>query len=716
MVKPYLQLALAGIVWISLSLRTVTAAFLPIVPAVHTFATSSAGDYQLPSSLRIVVDAAQASSREDNGLSLIPPTLSAFAQTFASDLRQTFPTTTATVVTLDVGAGFTPNKGDIILTILPDTAAAQFTLAGGSHTTEGYQLTTTSSSITISGSGAKGSFWGTRTVLQGLVINGGKIPGGIVKDQPDWETRGFMLDVGRQWYPITFLTELCAYASWFKMSEFHVHLSDNLPGVDPNAYARLRLRSMVSELTPHVNETYSREQFEDFQQQCAARGVTVIPEIESPGHALVISQWKPQLALSSDPTLLNLSFPDTIPTVKSIWQEFLPWIHSKQVSIGADEYDSALADDYNNFVNTMSDFISQQGQKEIRIWGTNEPSNRTSVSKNITIQHWDFGQDDPFSLIRQGYNVINSEDSFQYIVMKQSGSFPQQLDQNRLWTGANTASGGIWDPHVFDRENASNNPTITDPRLHGAILAAWNDHGRNASTYLEAFYSIKSGLPVIAAASWQAASRPNHLTRAQFLSSFPSLERAAPGQNLDRRIPSKGSIVVEYDLSSNQGATVPDRSGNGYTGTLSGGTIQTPLMSKGHNYTLLVNTTSAVTPGTLLTGPDDTFALVSSGRGLTLAFNSTNITYPLSGFTFPTRPASPWMEIIITGTEASTSAFVNGAHVGEFKISISRTSTPQNMSFVAPVQQIGGPGKQVARFVLWDGLQDITAISAFHVQ
>lgn len=220
---------------------------------------------------------------------------------------------------------------------------------------------------------------------------------------------------------------------------------------------------------------------------------------------------------------------------------------------------------------------------------------------------------------------------------------------------------------------------------------------------------------MIAAASWQAASRPNHLTHDQFLASFPSLERAAPGQNLDRRVVSKGAIVVEYDLLPNQGASVPDKSGNGYTGALSGNVIRTPLTSKGHNYTLLVNTTSAATPGTLLAGPDDTFGLTNFGRGVTLAFNSTNITYALPNFTLPAKPSSPWMEIIITGTEGSTSAFVNGVHVGDFTVSIDGTSVIRPMSFVAPVQQIGGAAKPVTRFVLWDGLQNIAAISAFNV-
>lgn len=80
----------------------------------------------------------------------------------------------------------------------------------------------------------------------------------------------------------------------------------------------------------------------------------------------------------------------------------------EQVSIGADEYNASLADDYNNFVNEMvcplrhpclsratrltvdrqSAFIGKESGKTIRLWGTREPSNTTSVNKNITIQHW----------------------------------------------------------------------------------------------------------------------------------------------------------------------------------------------------------------------------------------------------------------------------------------------------------------------------------------
>ena len=131
-------------------------------------------------------------------------------------------------------------------------------------------------------------------------------------------------------------------------------------------------------------------------------------EIESPGHALVITQWKPELALSTDYTLLNISVPQTIPTVQSIWREVLPWIHSKTISIGADEYNATFVDDYNYFVNQMNDFIGIESGKSVRIWGTFPPKeNYTNVATNVSIQHWEFFEDNPyFDYIKNGYHGI----------------------------------------------------------------------------------------------------------------------------------------------------------------------------------------------------------------------------------------------------------------------------------------------------------------------
>lgn len=150
---------------------------------------------------------------------------------------------------------------------------------------------------------------------------------------------------------------MCAYMSYFKQNTFQLHLSDNLYNNveiysyerSMDLYATFRLLSddpAVEGLNWRRNESYTRDVFDDMQEKCAQRGVTIQPEIETPGHALVISQWKPELGLSSDLSLLNISHPDTIPTVKSIWKTFLPWFQSKIVSIGADEYvDASLSEE-----------------------------------------------------------------------------------------------------------------------------------------------------------------------------------------------------------------------------------------------------------------------------------------------------------------------------------------------------------------------------------
>lgn len=286
--------------------------------------------------------------------------------------------------------------------------------------------------------------------------------------------------------------------------------------------------------------------------------------------------------------------------------------------------------------------------------------------------------------------------------------------------------------------------------------AIWNDNGPTASTPLEAFYALKRGLPITVSAGWQAASssRPNHLTEEEFNSGFPILQATIPGQNLDRRVPSKTDLVVAYDFLNISGSTggkasdgieiaVPDQSGNGYTGkVVEEGIMDTPLTSKGLNYTLLLRlqaSPSLVQEGDILIGPDDTFGVVQNGQGgFTFAFTSTNITYPLGNYTLPlvAQPPPPTIasgnqspgaernhvnerqnkvpnqnfEIIITGSEEGTSAFINGEFVGSFMVAIPAAPMPVHMSFVAPLQAVRydapNSGLSVERIAVWDRIHE----------
>jgi hexosaminidase len=455
--------------------------------------------------------------KDAEGLTLIPPSAREFAETFLRDITALF------------GGNWTlqevdalPKSGIILGPIKSNTT--QLTYENGIATEEGYELEVAEGSIYIGGTGARGMFWGTRTLLQELLIaNGSALQPGRLTDAPAYTTRGFMLDAGRKWYTADFLKEFCTYASFFKISEFHYHSSDNYPlnrGRNETwreVFSHFSLfpenNTSLQGIVQRQNETLSRADFEDFQMHCAQRGVTVIPEIEAPGHALAITKWKPELALAKK-DLLNLTHPDAISTVKSIWAEFLPWFQTKEVHIGADEYDPELADDYINFVNEMAQFINSTSGKRIRIWGTHEPSKNLTISKDIIVQHWQYGQSDPVKLQNDGYQLINSEDWWAYMSLKNDHSpilpatYPQFYNVTRTMNFANVPDWQ-WDPSLYNPVDTSQQLESGASGNKGATVAAWSDNGPDATTQLEAYYAMREGIPVMAARAWSGARGVN---------------------------------------------------------------------------------------------------------------------------------------------------------------------------------------------------------------
>ncbi|PYH44571.1 glycoside hydrolase [Aspergillus saccharolyticus JOP 1030-1] len=512
-------------------------------------------------------------------VTLIPPTLHEFATTFQEDLRSS--------LGLEVPITFNKKRGRnaIFLTLTNHTS---FQDAAGRWTSEGYALDIDSHGITIAGASPLGVWWGSRSVIQAAVLNGYALPHGSAVDAPGWSSRGVMLDVGRHYYPPHFLIELCSY---FDNLYNNVDLYSTQASME--LYAAFRPWSedpALAGLNNRANDTYTQAQFDQIQHQCARRGVTIIPEIEAPGHALAIVQWRPELGLK-DLSMLNISHPETIPTMKTIWKTLLPWFHSKTTG----------------FVNQLNDYIKDLG-KAVRIWGTFTLAQGANVSKDVSIQHWEYFEDNPyFDYIHNGYNVLNSDDAF-YIVGKWSGSYPQYLNKTRVFYG---------------------NPA------GGHITALWNDYGPNATTVSEAYYSWRPVLPALADKQWGG-----DLLEAEYDEVFHKIH----GQNPDRRISSKGKRILEYHFQ-NSSSTVADLSGNDYHGTIHGCQIQhsaiifsdqcylqTPLDSKGRDYTLSfsVKPTSSV-PGALFTGLDSALlngngsisniTLVSGGNAYSLNYS-----------------------------------------------------------------------------------------------
>ncbi|GME27546.1 Beta-hexosaminidase [Neofusicoccum parvum] len=691
-------------------------------PATSTLSNSSAGGpFDLASIPKtIYIDRAFASVADSEGLTLIPPTAYAFAQTFSQDLSQL----TGSNWTLQLVDGRPTNGRGIFLGGLSGSSA-QLAYENGTPTEEGYELTVSSNRVYIGGAGARGMWWGTRTLLQQILVSNGSIPATHLVDAPAYATRGFMLDAGRKWYSPSFLKELCTYASFFKLSEFHYHLSDNYPlnrgrnETWTDVYSHFSLLpedESLHGIIERPNETLSRTDFADFQQHCASRGVTVIPEIEAPGHCLYLTKWKPEMALDKK-DLLNLSHPEAIPTVKSIWAEFLPWFETKEVHIGADEYDSTLADDYITFVNEMSDFINSTSGKKIRIWGTEEPSENLTISKDVIIQHWQYGQSDPIALQADGYDIINSEDWWAYMSLKNDhmpinpAPYPQFFNETRVLNFANQP-GWQWTPADYNPVNTTLQLPAGARGNKGAILAAWNDNGPDATTQLEAYYAMRRGIPLTGARAWSGSRGPALPSPSTFSAAVDFFSPRIPGQNLDRRIPTTNNSTTVLDWT--RAPTDPD-------------IVDLGLGSLGMNHTLRLSARGPFA----LRGPDTALALQADGA---LTFSTADgWAYPLRAVAAadalaldPGQPGRVWVNatasthavvrvevpaevVVVTEVLGGSRVWVDGVFVGRFEVFVYGGRNTQfswsQMAFVAPLGRVEGSGLVGVRAV--DGVEGL---------
>nr|RBQ98154.1 hypothetical protein FVER53263_11647 [Fusarium verticillioides] len=698
MLKEYL---VAGILLASPLLAVAQDLIPPILEKADSFVEET---WSVDSSPKVIyIDNKFAPVSDKDGLTLIPPTAQEFATTFQDDLAKI----TGSNWTLKHVDSLPNNASGISLGSYTGESS-DLTYENGKSTTEGYEIIINSNRVFIGGSGTRGMWWGTRTFLQLLLSGNGTITSTLGRDAPAYATRGYMLDAGRKWYSKDFLKELCSYASFFKMNEFHYHLSDNYPlnrGKNESwrdVYSHFSLlpedKSLRGILHGRENETLSRDDFTELQSHCASRGVTVIPEIEAPGHSLYLTKWKPELALAKK-DLLNLTHPDTFPTVQSIWKEFLPWFKTKEVHIGADEYDAELADDYIAFVNKMSRFINSTSNKRSRIWGTHEPSKRNqTIDKTVIIQHWQYGQSDPIQLVKDGYDIINSEDWWAYTSLKNDhmpilpARYPQFFNESRVFNFADKEEWQ-WTPADFNPVNASLQLESDEERLRGATLAAWNDNGPDASTQLEAYYSMRRGIAVVGGRAWSGSRGPK-LVEETSDGSVDFYSPRAPDQNLDRVLSLGGNgTLVSWTRSDGDGKEV--HLGHG---------------SKGMNYTLTLSITGPFN----LSGPDNTLSLDDSGS---MVFTADGWEYPLRKVTKddaldldPGAPGRIWVNTssthkpvkvstpvnitLVTDVLHGTVVFSDGEVVGRFEVFVYGGRNTQfswsQMAFVAPLDKIEG--------------------------
>ncbi len=348
-------------------------------------------------------------------------------------------------------------SSSIFLSLLPQKEAKKLPLkgVGGSLGNEGYRLTISPKGITVQASTPKGALWGAQTLLQmkdthfaknnAGVITKGTLPCLTITDKPDYAIRGFMIDAGRKFYPLSYLYSLVNVMSYYKMNTLQLHLNDNgffdqFESSWDDTYAAFRMESDFFPGLTAIDGSYSKQEMRDLIRYAEKMGVEIIPEFDVPAHSLAFTHFRPSLAAKKyDDAHLDLENPELIPFLDSLYAEYLggpdPVFCCPRFHIGTDEYsnkDSAICERFRELIVHLCDEVKKYGKQPV-FWGslTHAKGVTPVPSDGVLMSLWYNGYADPTEMHKQGFHMISIPDAFIYIVPAASTHSQQALRPSR---------------------------------------------------------------------------------------------------------------------------------------------------------------------------------------------------------------------------------------------------------------------------------------------
>lgn len=209
---------------------------------------------------------------------------------------------------------------------------------------EGYRLAIEHGHVTISGKNA-GLFYGMQTLTQLLpaeIKPALALPALEIADHPRFGYRGLLLDVGRHYFSPATIKKYLDLAAQYKINRFHWHLTDDQGWrVEIKKYPKLTAVGSYVDPTSPGGRYYTQEQIQDILDYAHARFITVIPEIEMPGHAGAAIAAYPELACAQSGSENNVLCPSesTFEFLRNVLAEVAALFPSPYIHIGSDEVD-----------------------------------------------------------------------------------------------------------------------------------------------------------------------------------------------------------------------------------------------------------------------------------------------------------------------------------------------------------------------------------------
>lgn len=394
---------------------------------------------------------------------------------------------------------------------------------------EGYRLEVDAAGIRIEAADAAGLFYGEQTLRQ--LTTDGRVPLVRIEDYPRYPYRGAMLDVARHFFGVDDVKRYVDDIALLKLNHLHLHLTDDQGWrIEIDAWPRLASVGSLTAVGGGAGGFYTKEQYREIVEYAASRFITIVPEIDMPGHTNAAIVAYPELGdapatpyegIEVGFSSLAIRSDDTYRFVDDVVRELAAMTPGPYLHLGGDESLSTTDEDFLYFVARATAIAAKHGKTLI---GWHEMGRSTELPAGTIGQYWsyttpqDASADHTLSFVRQGGRVILSPADVIYIDHKYDESTelgltwadgPTSVQRSYEWEPGEIVPG-LGEEHILGIEAPMWTETLETveqvefmafPRLASAAELAWSPRAaREFAEFeprLEAFaaYLDRLGIP-----------------------------------------------------------------------------------------------------------------------------------------------------------------------------------------------------------------------------
>jgi hexosaminidase len=273
---------------------------------------------------------------------------------------------------------------------------------------EQYQIEVDSSKIIVKVAGLKSLARATSTLLQLFGQHKNRtIPALTIKDSPSSEYRNVMLDLGRNPHSLECLRETVNLLWYYKVDSLQLHLTDDQRFAFPSkAFPKLQTQD---------DQKISWDQFKELERYAFERGVTIIPELDIPGHSSMLRRIYPEVFGKSEKELAELE--SSRKGIKTLLKEMMevfsstPWIH-----IGGDEASGVPEESQRELINDLHQWLKDHDRKTLVWEGPSRGTGGNRVHPDVIHINWRTINYPADQMLNDGHPVVNAAWDPLYVV------------------------------------------------------------------------------------------------------------------------------------------------------------------------------------------------------------------------------------------------------------------------------------------------------------